>query len=126
MKWNGKLLLLGVMLIAIGAGLWIARDARQAQITYSQFLQFVSGGKVAGVIIESGAEASPAICRLRDGHVLRTVLPANYRDAIFAMQDRGVDIEIRGGGRWPILNALPFLLLLAVWFYLMHRQSRCS
>jgi hypothetical protein len=48
----------------------------------------------------------------------RTVLPSDYREALAAMEESLVDIEIQSA-RFPLLSAAPFLLLLAVWVCLM-------
>ena len=56
---------------------------------------------------------------------MRTVLPSDYRDALVAMQDKLVNIEIQdssSGPLRPILNAAPFLLLLGVWSFLVIRK----
>jgi cell division protease FtsH len=96
----------------------------QTRLTYSQFLQLVEAGSVASVVIEPGSGANPAICRLKDGNNLRTVLPSDYRDALAAMQDKLVNIEIQdpSSGWIPLLiNASPFLVLLAFWLFMMLR-----
>jgi hypothetical protein len=92
-------------------------------LTYSQFMGKVQAGQIASVIVVSdNSSAAPAICRLRDGHEIRTVLPPDYRDAIAAMQANRVDIEIRDAAASPrglIRSSAPFLLLLGVWFVLL-------
>jgi hypothetical protein len=69
--------------------------------------------------------SSQAICRLKDGQTVRTVLPSDYRDAMLVMLDKMVDVEIRDSAAgWPALlsNATPFLLFLALWIFLMIRK----
>jgi hypothetical protein len=67
-----------------------------ATFTYSQFLDQVRSGQVASVVvIGSNSGAVEAICRLKDGKTVRTVLPSDYRDALVAIQDKLVNIEIR-------------------------------
>ena len=64
------------------------------------------------------------VMRWKDGSIIRSVLPPDDRDAIAAMQDQLVDIEIRdaASGWLPLIaNAAPFLLLLATWMFLFHR-----
>ncbi len=63
-----------------------------------------------------------AVCRLKDGNTVRTILPYDYRDALLTMQDHRVDVDIEDASSAPrqlLLNATPFLLLLAVWIPLI-------
>jgi ATP-dependent Zn protease len=94
-------------------------------LTYSRFLDRVRTGQVGSVTILGRASgAIQAVCRLRDGSVMKTVLPANYRDAMMAMQNNLVDIDIRDTdfeSRQLLINATPFLLFLAAWIVLLIR-----
>jgi ATP-dependent Zn protease len=95
-------------------------------VTYSQFLERVRTGQIASVILMgSNSGATEAICRLKDGNAVRTVLPSNYRDALVAMQDNQVNVEIRDSASGPLqlfLKASPFFLLLGVWIFLIIRK----
>lgn len=85
----------------------------------------MQSGRVAGVVIfADGPGAAEASCRLTDGSSMRTVLPADYRDALATMQQHAVNVEIRDSAAAPLrllLNASPFLILLAVWLVLLLR-----
>jgi ATP-dependent Zn protease len=95
-------------------------------LTYSQFLEKVRTGQIASVIIMgSNSGAIQAHCRLKDGEAVGTVLPSDYRDAMVAMQDKMVDVEIRDSFSNFLrlfTNAAPFFLLLTVWIFLMIRK----
>ena len=123
MNSNAKRLIVGVAVILLGVLGWMASRNGHPQIkaTYSQFLQQVRDGRVASVIIAaSNSGATDASYRLKDGAMARTVLPSDYRDALAAMEDSLVDIEIQTG-RFPLLiNASPFILLLVLWVFLMY------
>jgi len=97
----------------------------ETQITYSQFLQQVRAGQVAGVIIvAANSGAVHATCRLKNDKSVRTTLPSDYRDALAAMQDKQVNVEIRDSASErfsPLINAMPFFLLLALWIFMMLR-----
>ena len=43
----------------------------------------------------SNSSAIQANCRLKDGNAVRIVLPSDYRDAMVAMQEKLVNVEIR-------------------------------
>ena len=104
---------------------WFGRDEGQrlARATYSQFLEQVRDGKVASATIAPGnSGTSPVTYTMKDGVKARTVLPPDYRDALTAMQDKLVNVDIqdaRWGGQW--INAAPFLLLLGVWLVMLVR-----
>jgi hypothetical protein len=69
--------------------------------------------------------AIQAICRLKDGNAVRTVLPSDYRDALVAMQNKLVNVEIRdssSGSLRLVMKATPFFLLLGVWILLAIRK----
>jgi ATP-dependent Zn protease len=124
MSYAKKLSLGGVAIAVIAALLWFSpgRVNRPPGSTYSQFLQEVRTGKVESVSIAPGnLGASPATYRLKDGKTARTVLPSNYRDALATMQDGAVNINIQESTWWPIANMIPFLLLVAVWLFMMGR-----
>jgi ATP-dependent Zn protease len=116
-----------VLICAAGVW-WLATASRRSPATssYTEFLQGVRAGQVASVIVfGSNTGAVQVTGRLKDGSSMRTVLPADYRDALAAMQERRVEIEIRDASSEPLrlmTNAMPFLLLLGFWVILMLRK----
>ena len=126
MNWNWKVLALCLVAIGFAAALrWMALDAetRAPGATYSQFLNEVRQGKVDTVTIAPGnSRANPATYRTKDGNTARTVLPSDYRDAIAAIQESSVNIEIKDTSTGPLrllANAIPFLILLGFWLFMM-------
>lgn len=128
MNSKGKILITCVVLICVAGVLWMATNGQGSltTYTYSRFLDQVHSGQVASVVvIDSNSGAVEAACRLKDGKTVRTVLPSDYRDALVAMQDKLVNIEIRDSALGPfslLIKAMPFLLLLGIWIYLMIRK----
>lgn len=107
------------VVICLVVALWIAAGSGRGEValTYSQFLEQVRAGQVASAIIIAGnSGGAQATCRLKDGKTVRTVLPSDYRDAMAAMQDKLVNVEIRPAS---FGNAMPFFVLLAVWIFLI-------
>jgi cell division protease FtsH len=117
--------LLGSALLCAAVLVWTfaAQRSGQSTISYSQFLQQVDAGRVAEVKISAGnSGADPARVRLMTGAVAQTVLPADYSVALAAMQQRMVNVEIQNADANPtrlLINATPFLILLAVWVFFM-------
>src|SRR6266545_2798279 len=113
------------VLICMACVLWMAARGRNSLTTqtYSQFLDQVQSGQVASVIVSGrNSGAVEATCRLKDGKTVRTVLPADYRDALAAMQNNLVNIEIRDfsvDAFSLLMKATPFLLVLGIWICLV-------
>jgi len=132
-NWNWKKVVLCLVAIGFAVALrWMAVDAgtRSPGATYSQFLNEVRQGKVDMVTIAPGnSGANPATYRTKDGNTSRTVLPTDYRDAIAAMQGGSVNIEIQdtsSGLQRMLLNAIPFLILLGIWLFMMGKLRSCT
>ena len=119
-------MILAVLACAAGI-LWLAPGRRNlTNLTYSEFLEEVRAGRVAKVtVVESNSGAVEALCTLKEGKTARAVLPARYRDALQAMQEKQVNIEIRDSSATSLrllMNATPFLLLLGIWVLLVTRK----
>ncbi len=127
---NSRIKLAIFCAVLIGAAsVWRLATAGQrpsATVTYSQFLERVQAGQITSVIVmDSNSGAIESICRLKDGNTVRTVLPSDYRNALDAMQDNQIHVEIRDSAARPLqifLKALPFFLLLGIWIFLMIRK----
>ena len=128
MHSKAKIAIICAVLICVAGVSWMATASQRSlsTLTYSQFLEKVRTGQIASVIVMgSNSGAIQAICRLKDGNAVRTVLPPDYRDAIVAMQDKLVNVEIRDSSSGPLrlfTNATPFFLLLGIWIFLMIRK----
>ena len=123
-----KIAAIAAVLLGAAVVWWLAGAGRRplTNLSYSRFLEEVQAGQVASVIlIGSNSGAVQATCRLKEGVSARTVLPSDYRDALAAMLDQRVNVEIRDSSSDPLrllMNATPFLLLLGVWVFLMIRK----
>ena len=112
------------MSIYVAGVLWLAATSQHfsTALTYSQFLEKVRTRQIGSAIVMGrNAGAIQAICRLKDGNAARTILPSDCRDAMAAMQEKLVDVEIRDASSGPlqlVMQAAPFLLLLGVWIFL--------
>ncbi len=132
MNQRFKMTVFWIVLLTVAALLFAVVRTRPTPVkaTYSQFLSQVQSGEVLKATIENvHPGANPVEYSLKDGTHLESVLPANYRDALDAMQQKLVNVEIEDGPRWPrfLANAGPFLILLGFWFFalnqLRHRDA---
>jgi ATP-dependent Zn protease len=98
-----------------------------SKVTYSEFLEKVRAGQVAGAIVAGSAKgAIEASIRLKDGETQRTVLPRDYRSALEAMQEQRVNVEILGPSAGPLrvlFDSIPFLVLAGTWLFFILRRS---
>ena len=121
--------LLGAAIPGATLLIWTFAGQRSGQstISYSQFLQQVDAGRVVGGKISAGnSGADAARVRLMNGAAAQTVLPGDYSVALAAMQQRMMNVEIQDADANPtrlLINATPFLILLAVWLFFMFNRG---
>jgi cell division protease FtsH len=129
MNSNAKTIVFWGVLMAVAALMWaVERNGHnQVKATYSQFLQQVEAGQVSkATIVAAQTGANPVTYSMKDGGQVDSVLPQDYRDALEAMQQKMVDIEIRDAStQWlrVAANGMPFLILLGFWFFMMNRMK---
>jgi len=127
MTSNVKQAVLWIVLLCVAALIWIVvrtgRGPNEAQLTFSQFMTQVEKGSVRKVTI-SGHDVKGDY---NDGSKLVTKVPLNYPDLYKQLRDKNVDVDIReasSGNLVSILiNAVPFVLLLAFWIFMMRQMQ---
>jgi cell division protease FtsH len=116
------------VLICIAVLLWtvVRQGGRQKerQLSFTQFLQEVEAGKIKEVTI-SGTDVQGTYKSEDMG--LRTTVPLNYPDIHTKMIEKGVDIKVKEANtsNWVslLVNASPFILLLAFWVFMMRQMQ---
>jgi len=133
MNKRAKTIVFWIVLLAVAALVFAVVRSRPTPMkaTYSQFLSQVQSGEVLKATIENAHPgASPVAYSLKDGTRRETVLPPDYRDALDAMQQKLVNVEIEDSPQWPrfVADAAPFLILLGFWSFAMgqmrHRDAK--
>ncbi|MGE5567611.1 MAG: ATP-dependent zinc metalloprotease FtsH [Rhodospirillales bacterium] len=117
-----------VVLIMVVVLLWTVVKTGQKradrQLTFTQFVNDVKAGKVQSVTI-SGMEVNGTY--KDDNGGLHVLIPANYPDIITLLQESGVNINIKetSTSSWVgvLINAVPFVLLLAFWIFMMRQMQ---
>ncbi|WP_116654810.1 ATP-dependent zinc metalloprotease FtsH [Pelagibacterium sediminicola] len=99
------------------------RTIAATERTYSQFVSDIENGRVADVVITDNIVNG----RLSDGTRFEVTIPQGA-DIISRLEDRGVNITARmpeGSPFWSILLSswLPFLVLIAVWFFFIRQMQ---
>src|SRR5438309_7276653 len=127
MTSNVKQAVLWIVLLCVAALIWIVvrtgRGPAEQTPTFTQFLNQVEQGKIKKVTI-SGHDVKGVY---NDGQQLATKVPLNYPDLYKQLRDKNVDMDIReasSGNLVSILiNAVPFVLLLAFWIFMMRQMQ---
>ena len=117
-----------VVLACVSVLLWqVVKSGKgrpEANITFTEFIREVEDGKLKSVSIRDGVEVRGRY--KNSSSELRTLIPANYVEIYKILRDSGVEIEIeQSGGGWVsvLINASPFLLLLAFWVFMMRQMQ---
>jgi cell division protease FtsH len=116
-----------VVLVCVALLAWqVVKSGRtrpQKTITFTGFIREVEAGKVWKVTISDGHVQG----EYKDNaSILHTLIPRHYVEIYKILQDSGVEIEIEeksGGWVSVLINASPFLLLLAFWVFMMRQMQ---
>ncbi len=97
---------------------------KEREINFSQFMSDVDQGKVKDVTL-TGSEVRGQYNT--EKAAFHTTVPANYPDMIKILRDKGVNITVKdvSGGGWPtwLLNLAPFILLAALWIFMIRQMQ---
>ncbi len=128
MNSNVKTALFWVVLICVGVLLYAVvrsgRAGQEATLTFSTFMRDVADGKVKSVSIADQTDVHGAY---NDGTKFHTTLPANYEAVYDKLQATNVSVDVKSSGssNWVaiLVNAIPFILLLAFWIFMMRQMQ---
>jgi cell division protease FtsH len=125
---NIKTAIFWVVLICVAVLLWtVVRTGNhrtERQITFTEFLNQVEANKVKEVTI-SGNDVHGIYANENAG--LHTLVPTNYPELYNRLQEHNVNVDIKeaSNGGWVslLVNASPFILLLAFWIFMMRQMQ---
>jgi cell division protease FtsH len=131
MNSNVKTVIFWVVLVCVAILLWAlvlqGKTKSDTQMAFSQFLQEVEAGRVRKVVVSGQElrgdfkEASP------NASGLKTVIPVEYNDLWKTLRENKVEFEIKepsnGNLVTLLINAVPILLLLAFWIFMMRQMQ---
>jgi len=129
MNSNVKTAIFWIVLIMVVVLFWTVVRTGQHRadhpLTFTQFVNDVKAGKVKDVTI-NGMEVRGTY-KDDNNAGLHTLIPSNYPDIYKLLQDSGVNIDIKeaNSGNWVnlLINAIPFILLLAFWIFMMRQMQ---
>jgi cell division protease FtsH len=127
MNSNLRNAVLWVVVICVAALIWVVvrtgRSGQEQNLTFTEFMQQVDQSKVKKVSI-SGNQVKGDYT---DGSKLTTMIPLNYPDLYKQLRDKNVNVDIKEAGttHWVsiLINAIPFVLLLAFWIFMMRQMQ---
>jgi len=129
MNSNLKTAIFWVVIVCMAGLLWTVLNTGKKRpdqnLTFTQFMEQVEASKVKSVKI-TGNEVQGTF-RPDNGAVLHTMIPMNFPDIYKTLREKDVDVEIKdnSGNNWVsiLLNAVPFVLLLAFWIFMMRQMQ---
>jgi cell division protease FtsH len=127
MNSNLRNAVLWVVLICVAALIWVVvrsgRSGQEANLTFTEFMDHVDQGRVKQVSI-SGNQVKGSYT---DNSKLTTMIPLNYPDLYKQLRDKKINVDIKEAGttHWVsiLINAIPFVLLLAFWIFMMRQMQ---
>src|SRR3989442_7006629 len=117
--------ILACVLVLLWQVVKAAKNRPDKAITLTEFISDVQAEKVKKVSISNGTDVKGTY---KDNSAdLHTLIPANYPEIYKVLQEKGVEIDIKeaGGAGWVsvLINASPFILLLAFWIFMMRQMQ---
>jgi cell division protease FtsH len=125
---NFKTAIFWVVIIVVVVLFWTVVHSTKArpdaQLSYTQLMNDVNAGKIKSVSISSNDLHG---VYKDDNQELHAVIPNVHQNLDDAMLAKGVDIHYNkeAGGGWVsiLINAIPFVLLLAFWIFMMRQMQ---
>jgi cell division protease FtsH len=122
MNSNIKTAVFCVVIIMVVVLLWtVVRQPKSRpdqQLSFTQLLTEVDNERVKAITI-TGNDAHGTFAN--DQGDFHAVVPPNYQPMIDLMRQKKVDIHYGSGWVSVLISAIPFVLLLASWFFMMGR-----
>jgi len=96
---------------------------KEDEVSFTAFLNKVNDGQVKDVTIDGNEVHGDSSA----GNGLHTVIPMNYPDLYNKLIEKGVIVNIKpsNSGSWItiLLNASPFIVLIAFWIFMMRQMQ---
>ena len=129
MNSNLKTAIFWVVIFCMAGLLWtVVRPGKakpDVNLTFTEFMAEVEALKIKSVKI-TGNEVQ-ATYRNDSGAAIHTMIPVNFPDVYKTFREKDVNVEIKdtSGNNWVsiLLNAVPFVLLLAFWIFMMRQMQ---
>jgi len=122
---NAVLWLIILCLVVLVWAVFKGSKAPGAQPQFSELFKQVDDGKVESVTIN--AVTGEVHGKYKSGEEFHSTVPPNYNDFTTHLLQKGVNCKVEkdNGGNWVsiLVNAIPFVLLLAFWIFMMRQMQ---
>src|ERR1700732_337371 len=122
---NAVLWLIILCLVVLVWAVFKSNKPPGAQPQFTELVKQVKDGKVDSVTVNSGT--GDIHRKYKNGDEFRTTVPPNYNDFTTLLLDKGVSLKVEkdNNGSWVsiLVNAIPFVLLLGFWIFMMRQMQ---
>src|SRR5947209_2836658 len=131
MSSNVKTAVFWVVIITAIAVVYMAikssRGPTPRNLAASEFVNYIQDGKIKDAVI-TGTDVQGKLVDATGGTTeFHTVIPPNWPDIYKMMKDKGVNFSFKdsSGNSWIaiLLNAVPVLILLGLWIFMMRQMQ---
>ncbi len=119
---------LWLIILCLVVLVWVAvkgTHPQGRQPDFSQLFQDIKDSKVESVVINS--TTGDITGKYKNGDEFRSTIPPAYNDFTTVLVDKGVHVKFEkdNGGNWVsiLVNAIPFVLLLGFWIFMMRQMQ---
>jgi cell division protease FtsH len=131
MNSNVKTAVLWFVIICVAVLLWAVvhtgRSKGEDQPTFTQLMDSVEKGRVKTIVVNSSTGDVQGTYNETDGRPFHTNIPTNYPAIYDSLRAKGVNVTVQkdSGTGWVsiLINAIPFVLLLAFWIFMMRQMQ---
>ncbi len=128
MNANVRTGIIWAVLCCLGVLLYVVVKSSNAhptqELTFTRFIDQVNGDRVKSVLV-TGNEVTGQF--KEDKSELHTTVPQNYPKLYDILGEHGVDVKVKdaSSGNWTalIVNAIPFVLVIAFWIFMMRQMQ---
>jgi len=116
-----------VILVLVGLVWTVFRTSKVpgAEPSFSELVRDIKDGKVDNITLNS--VTGDVHGKYKNGDEFRSTVPHTYNDFTTLLIDRGVSIKVEkdASGNWVsiLFNAIPFVLLLGFWIFMMRQMQ---
>jgi cell division protease FtsH len=122
---NAVLWLIILCLVVLVWAVFKSSKPPGAQPNFSELVKDIKDGKVQQISINSST--GDVHGKYKNGDEFRSTVPHAYNDFTTLLIDKGVTVSVEkdNGGNWVsiLMNAIPFVLLLAFWIFMMRQMQ---
>jgi cell division protease FtsH len=131
MNSNVKTAVFWVVIICVAVLLWAVvhtgRGKVDDQPTFTDLMNSVEQGRVKSIVVNSSTGDVQGTYKDSDGRQFHTNIPTNYPAIYDLLRSKGVSVTVQkdSGTGWVsiLINAIPFVLLLAFWIFMMRQMQ---